>query len=397
MGIIITMPGNLSSIRCRLYPTVEQERRLLDTLDICRNLYNHFIFESRLAYREGYIVKFDELQRIIPVLTNGKNIYSKVAQVVIHQFYRNLSVLKSLKVGRKGQLRFKAKDRFKSFTYNQSGFSLLHNTLKLSKIGKIKIVLHRTVIGIVKEIHIKRESSGKWFAIIVTATRTANNTTNKIDKPIGLDMGIKNFVYDSDGHVVEHPSILKKSARKLGKAQRIFSRRIKGSNNRNKQRFKVARLHEKIGNQRKDFLHKLSSHYVSKYNTIFVEDLRIDNLIRNNSLSKSIADSSWSTFFNMLEYKAANAGILFRKVVASGTSQRCSGCGEIVKKTLAIRMHCCPICKLNIDRDLNASINILQNGLGNLPQELREVTPVEIEPIQTSLQVRSMNQEATNL
>ena len=138
------MPGNLSSIRCRLYPTVEQERRLLDTLDICRNLYNHFIFESRLAYREGYIVKFDELQRIIPVLTNGKNIYSKVAQVVIHQFYRNLSVLKSLKVGRKGQLRFKAKERFKSFTYNQSGFSLLHTTLKLSKIGKIKIVLQRT-------------------------------------------------------------------------------------------------------------------------------------------------------------------------------------------------------------------------------------------------------------
>jgi putative transposase len=179
MGIIITMPGNLSSIRCRLYPTVEQERRLFDTLDICRNLYNHFIFESGLAYREGYIVKFDELQRIIPVLTNGKNIYSKVAQVVIHQFYRNLSVLKSLKVGRKGQLRFKAKDRFKSFTYNQSGFSLLHNTLKLSKIGKIKIVLHRTVTGIVKEVHFKRESSGKWFAIIVTATRTANNTTKQ--------------------------------------------------------------------------------------------------------------------------------------------------------------------------------------------------------------------------
>ena len=159
-------------------------------------------------------------------------------------------------------------------------------------------MLHRTIgPGIVKEVHIKRESSGK------SATRTANNTTNKIDKSIGLDMGIKNFIYDSDGHVVAHPSILNKSARKLGKAQRIFSRRIKGSNNRNKQRFKVVRLHEKIANQRKDFLHKLSSRYVSKYNIIFVEDLRIDNMIRHNTLSKTISDSSWSTYFNKMEYK----------------------------------------------------------------------------------------------
>lgn len=305
-------------------------------------------------------------------------------------------MLKSLKVGRK--LRFKSRDRFKSFTYNQSGFSILQDRLRLAKIGKIKIVLHRKIEGLVKEIHIKRDSTGKWFAIIVTTT--TNKITNTINKPIGLDVGIKNFVYDSDSHVVEHPSILKQSAKKLGKAQRILSRRIKGSHNRYKQRLKVARIHEKIGNQRKDFLHKLSRQYINKYNPIFVEDLKIDNMIRNQRLSKSIADSSWSTFFNMLQYKAENAGIVFRKVLPHGTSQKCSRCGEIVEKTLAIRMYCCLSCNLNIDRDLNASINILQNGLDNLPQELREVTPVEIEPIQTnkqtSLQVRSMNQEATH-
>ena len=409
--------SDIRSIRYRLYPTATQENRLLDTLEICRNLYNHFVFESRLAYKEGYRANHDELARIIPCITAGQQIYSKVAQPVIDQFYRNLSVLKSLKEkGRvNGILRFKSKQHFKSFTYNQSGFHILHDDddrkLKLSKIGKIKIVLHREIEGIIKEIHIKRESSGKWFAIIIVVSNKKitlvkqQHQQQQPNKPVGLDVGIKNFVYDSKDNVVEHPSILKKSAAKLAKAQRVFSRRLKGSSNRARQRIKVARIHEKIANQRKDFLHKLSRHYINRYDGIFVEDLKIvGNMAKakkkKNNLSKSILDSSWSTFFDMLEYKAENAGILFRRVVASGTSQRCSRCGNIVKKSLAIRTHCCPNCKLNIDRDHNASINILQRGLNSLPRESREVTPVEIGPIQIAnndLHVRSMNQEATDL
>jgi putative transposase len=177
-----------------------------------------------------------------------------------------------------------------------------------------------------------------------------------------------------------------------------------GSNNRNKQCVKVARTHEAVANQRNDFLHKLSRQYVNNHDAIFVEDLHIDNMVKNKHLSKSILDSSWSEFFSMLQYKAASAGIAFHKVLAFGTSQKCSKCGKIVKKTLAIRIHRCPYCGLEIDRDHNASINILQKGMKDilkLPMEPREFTPLEIEPIQSienRLQVRSMNQEeATEL
>jgi putative transposase len=201
-----------------------------------------------------------------------------------------------------------------------------------------------------------------------------------------LDVGIKNFAYDSDGHVVENPTILNKSSRKLVKRQRILSRRQLGSNNRNKQRVKVARTHETIANQRNDFLHKLSRQYVNNHDAIFVEDLHIDNMVKNKHLSKSILDSSWSEFFRMLQYKAASAGIAFHKVLPFETSQKCSKCGKIVKKTLAIRIHRCPYCGLEIDRDHNASINILRKGMKDilkLPMEPREFTPLEIEPIHT--------------
>ncbi|MGA8913858.1 MAG: RNA-guided endonuclease TnpB family protein [Nitrososphaeraceae archaeon] len=384
--------ASLLSIRCRLYPTMMQEERLLETLETCRNLYNHFLFESRLSYKEGYKINHYEMSAIIPMLTKGKEIYSKVTQPVIDQFYRNISVLNALnKKGIKiGKLRFKPKDRFKSFTYNQSGFHILHDTseLNLSKIGKIRIVLHRRIEGLIKEIHIKKEQSGKWLANIVVAPsrKSVTHTAEVINKPVGLDVGIKNFAYDSDGHVVEHPTILNKSSRKLVKRQRILSRRQLGSNNRNKQRVKVARTHETIANQRNDFLHKLSRQYVNKHDAIFVEDLHIDNMVKNKHLSKSILDSSWSEFFRMLQYKAASAGIAFHKVLPFGTSQNCSKCGKVVKKTLAIRIHRCPYCGLEIDRDHNASINILRKGMKDilkLPMEPREFTPLEIEPIHT--------------
>jgi putative transposase len=139
-----------------------------------------------------------------------------------------------------------------------------------------------------------------------------------------------------------------------------------GSNNRNKQRIKVARTHETVANQRNDFLHKLSRQYVNKHDAIFVEDLHIDSMVKNKHLSKSILDSSWSEFFSMLQYKAASAGIAFHKVLAFGTSQKCSKCGKIVKETLAIRIHRCPYCGLEIDRDHNASINILQKGMKDI-------------------------------
>lgn len=392
----------ITSYRFRLCPTTSQENRMNETLGICRDLYNHFVYESRLAYREGYKLQFDELQRIIPTLTEGKEIHSKTAQIIIRQFYNNLTVLKSLrnKGIHTGVLRFKSKTRFQSFTYNQSGFwlDLKGSILKLSKIGKIKILIHRKLSGIIKEIHIKKELSGKWFASIVvdTSEKCARFCNLQRKKIIGIDVGLRTFVCDSNGNMIKHPKMLYRSEKKMRKTQHVLSRKIKGSSNRFKQRLVVAKIHEKITNQRNDFLHKLSIYYIKNYDTIFVEDLQIENMKRNHHMSKSISDSAWGLFFKKLEYKAARAGILFRKVIPHGTSQKCSKCGKTIRKTLAIRTHCCPFCGLVMDRDYNAALNIRTRGMDSLPPEWREVTPVENRQILVVTQQASQFQESGN-
>lgn len=374
----------VSCYKFRLYPTKKQQARLDDTIETCRILYNDFVFESRLAYREGYKIKPDELQRMIPCMIQKEKIYSKVAQVVLWQFYNNLKALSTLtKKGiRIGNLRFKPKSRFNSINYNQSGFKLIDNkTLKLSKIGKIRINLHRPIQGKIKEIHIKREPLGQWYAIVVCNQECKSSCSLIRKKIVGLDVGINNFVCDSDGHIIEHPRILRKSEKKLKRTQRKLSRKVQGSVNRWKQKQRLAKVHQKIKHQRNDFLHKVSRYYVNNYDTIFVEDLKIQNMMKNHYLAKSISDSSWNSFFQKIEYKAERAGILFKKIIATGTSQTCSACGKIVKKTLAIRTHRCPFCGIILDRDHNAAKNIKQKGMDSLPTVHREVTPVESRPI----------------
>jgi len=372
------------SYKLRLYPTKTQESKLDDAIESCRMVYNDFIFESRLAYKEGYKINFDELQRMIPYMIPKDKVYSKTAQMVLWQFYNNLKVLSSLskKGKRTGKLRFKPKSRYNSINYNQSGFKFLpDNKIKLSKIGKIKCIIHRTIPGKIKEIHVKKELTGVWHAIVVCENERKSICSLLRKKIIGIDVGINNYCYDSDGHVVEHPQILRNSEEKLKRSQRKLSRKVKGSSNRWKEKIRLAKIHQKIKYQRNDFLHKISKYYVDSYDTIFVEELKIQNMVKNHHMAKSIYDSSWNSFFQKLEYKAANAGILFAKVAPHGTSQSCSNCGRMVKKTLAIRTHCCPHCGLVIDRDYNASLNIKQRGIDSLPTGCREVTPLERTPL----------------
>lgn len=199
-------------------------------------------------------------------------------------------------------------------------------------------------------------------------------------KIVGIDVGIKKFAFDSDNCSIENPHVLRQSEKKLKRAQKKLSKKKNGSN-RLKQKLVLAKIHQKIKHQRNDFLHKVSRYYVDKYDTIFVEDLKIQNMVRNHHLAKSISDSAWGSFFTKLEYKAANAGILFRRVNPRGTSQSCSGCGKTVKKTLAVRTHRCPFCGISIDRDFNASLNIRQKGMITLPMEYGEVKPLEKIPL----------------
>lgn len=394
----------VSSYKLRLYPTKMQENRLEDAIEICRILYNDFIFESRLAYKEGYKIKFDELQRMIPAMIPKDRIYSKVAQMVLWQFYNNLKTLSTLTKKRRriSNLRFKPKSRFRSINYNQSGFKFLsNNKIRFSKIGKVKCIIHRKIQGKIKEIIVKNEFTGDWHAIVVCENKSKSVCSLFRKKIIGIDVGINNFAYDSDDHIIKYPQFLRKSENKLKQMQRKLSKKMKDSNNQEKQKLKLVRIHQKIKNQRNDFLHKTSRYYVDNYDTIFVEELKIQNMIKNHRLAKSISDSSWNSFFQKLEYKAANAGILFRKIDAYGTSQSCSGCNKWVKKTLATRIHHCPFCGIVIDRDYNASLNIKQKGIDSLPVGCREVTPLERTPldmIQTDHSYGiSMNQEIYHL
>jgi putative transposase len=378
------------SCRYRIYPSKTVQQKLFEHLELCRQLYNHFL--RQLNRKEnGKTPRRYELQATLPKLKRErpelKQVHSKVLQMVLHQLYSNLRALAELKKnGRKvGRLRFKGYGWFKSFTYNQSGFKIIEGhgkrrELRLSKIGSIPIVLHRELDGEVKQIHIKRERSGKWFVCFSVEVEEAPKV-RKFSKPVGIDLGIEHYVADTSGKFVEHPHNIAKSEWRLKREQRRLSRKKKGSENRARQRVKLALVHERIRNQRLDFLHKLSHDYVSRYDFIAVEDLDVKGLIEMARNGRNRADAAWATFLHMLTYKAERAGGWVVKVDPRGTTKRCSGCGEVVEKPLWARVHQCPKCGLELDRDLNAARNILKAGLEKVGREPAEFAPVEIEPL----------------
>lgn len=384
----------------RLYPSGKQEEKMLWTLDRCRFVYNQMLEGLNKQEKPN---KY-ELQNTIPKLKRGcselKEVYSKVLQYEPYRLFSNLRALSQLKKkGRKvGRLRFKGREWFKTFTYNQSGFKINYTgkrcqILHLSKIGDIPMRMHREFKGTIKQITVKRYKSGKWYAMLTVEQKITIEKT-KIRKAVGIDVGITNFTTDSDGRVINNPRNLKKSMNKLKREYQRFSRTKRNSKNRIKQRIRIAEVFESITNQRDDFLHKLSYAYVKTYDFIAVEDLKISNMLKNHHLAQSIADCSWSKFMQMLSYKAENAGKIVMKVEPRNTSQKCSQCSEIVRKNLAVRTHKCS-CGASLDRDYNASLNILSLGLENYRRDCGKSSLTEIEPLLMK-QVPSMMQEATS-
>ena len=376
--------------RFRLYPPRAREQKLLAALDQCRPLYNHFL-ERMNQKKNGKTPSRYELQAALPKLKREhpemKQVHSKVLQMVLHQLYSNLRALAGLKRNgrRVGRLRFKGRGWFKSFTYNQSGFKIVEGSgerkeLRMSKLGAIPIVLHRKLDGGVKQVHVKRERSGKWSACFGVEVGEAPKI-RKISKPVGIGLGIAHYIAGTDGNFVEHPHNTARSERRLKREQRRLSRKTRGSNNRAKQRIKPALVHERIRNQRLDFLHKLSRHYVNNYDFIAAEDLGVKELIEMARNGKNRADAAWAAFLHVLTCKAERAGRWAEKVEPRGTTDRCSRCSEVVEKPLRVRIHRCPKCGLELDRDLNAARNILQDGLKKIGWGPAEFAPVEIGPL----------------
>jgi len=337
MSIVITQ-------KFRLYPTKEQEEKLLFILERCRWLYNKLL--SIINECEGIPPK-RKMQSMLPKLKEQreelKEVNAKTLQMVVFMLYNNLKVLAELKKkGKKvGKLRYKKYGKFKSFILNRSGFKIIEtgsrlDKLYISKVGEVPIRIHRTVEGKIKQVIIKRYGSGEWFALLcVEETET---TKKEIKSVIGIDLGIKSFLTDSDGRVIENPRFYERDLERLRKEHRKLSRKKRGSNNWLKQLRRLCKVYEKIKRKRDDFLHKLSRFYIDNYDLIVVEALKVENMKRNHNLSAQISDASWGKFLRYLSYKAASAGKTVVKVSPRGTSEGLSWDNPLRDHTSARRI-----------------------------------------------------------
>ncbi len=365
----------------RLYPNKEQIKKFEQILNTCRHLYNNALTQRKEYYQENKKGLSRIKQQKLLKERKKENIYlkavhSQVLQDVLFRVEKAFALFfirLKVKDGKAGYPRYKSYNRYDSFTYSQQpGFKFTDKGLKLSKIGIIKIKLHRPAQGEVKTCTIKREID-RWYACF---SCQANFLIKSVpQRTIGIDMGITHYAYLSNGKTVDNPRHLTTSEEKLKRVQRKLSRRQRGSKNRNKQRIKVAKVHRKIKDQRGDFLHKLSRRIVNSFSFIAVENLAITNMVKNHYLAKSIADASWGQFLNYLAYKVEETGSKVVRVNPKGTSQICSQCDNLVPKSLSVRVHKCPYCGINLDRDYNSALNILQRAIG---QGLPESTPLEI-------------------
>lgn len=358
-------------LKVRLRPTKAQETVLETTRNTCRILYNRLLVGRKEHYEAtGESLSRYEQQALLPQW-KAENpylglVYSQVLQEVgarVERSYQNF--FRRVKQGAEkvGFPRFKGFDRYDSFTYPQSGFALLENAVKLSKIGIIKAVVHRCIEGTIKNCTIRKQN-GKWFACF--AIKCADEILEPSDEAVGIDVGLSSFATFSDGEQIETPRFYRSDEKALAKAQRRMQKFERGTKERRKARKLVARIHERIRNRRHDFVHQQARKIVNRYGTIAVEKLNVKGMQKNHCLAKSIGDASWTMFRAALAVKAANAGRRYVEVAPHYTSQDCSGCGLRAKKKLSERWHFCPVCGTSLDRDHNAALNILALGLQSL-------------------------------
>ena len=355
--------------RYRIYPTKSQVSKLNDTLELCRWVYNETLAFRKNAWElEQKRIGYFDSKKMIPIWKKDKpelkTVHSHTLQdVTMRVDLAFQAFFRRVKAGEKtGYPRFKGKGWYDSITYLQTGFSLENNTLTLSKIGDIKVKLHRPIEGNIKRLTIRRSTTQKWFVSILT-DNDSYNPLEPSDKSIGMDVGILSFAALSDGTFVENPRFYAKEQKNLAKVQRKHSKQAKGTPERKKALKVLCRVHERIYNKRDDFAQKLSKTLVDNFGIICFEDLNITKMVKNPFYAKGIMDAAWNKLVTYTSYKAENAGRKVILVNPYNTSQMCSRCGNLVEKDISERTHNCPFCNLSIDRDFNASINILRLGL----------------------------------
>ena len=353
----------LKAYKYRIYPNAEQMQFFAKCFGCVRFVYNRMLSDRIEHYNltgkslnntpAQYKSEFTWLKEVDSLALAN-------AQMNLNIAYRNFFRDKS-----NGFPKFKSKknNNFSYKTNNQKGTVYVENGyIKLPKLkSPVKIRQHRSFEGVIKSCTISKAPSGKYHISILVETEIQKLPAS--DMRVGIDVGIKDFAVLSNGEAYKNPKHLRKSEKRLAKLQRDLSRKQIGSSNRNKARIKVAKLHEKIANQRMDFLHKKSTEIIRKNQAIVIEDLKVKNLMKNHNLAKSIAEVSWSRFREMLDYKSRWYG---RELIIAPpdypSSQLCSDCGNRSSQTkdLACRVYICPECGLEIDRDYNASLNLLK-------------------------------------
>ena len=356
-------------IKFRAYPNKEQQNLIDQTLGCCRLIYNKGLAMRNDAHSNGEKIGYNQTSAMLTDLKKRADFafLKDVDSIALQQSLRDLDRgFKNFFEKRTKYPRFKSKhSNHQSYrTINQGdNIRIVGKYIKLPKLGYVKIKQSMDV-GHINNVTVERTPTGKYFVVLNVDFEPEMRPNGGC--VVGIDVGIKEFYSDSNGNVVSNPKYLERSMYKLVREQRRLSRKRKGSNNRNKQRVKVAKVHEKIANQRNDFLQKQSTMLVSENQTICIEDLNIKGMVHNHKLAQHIESCSWSKFFTMLEYKATWYGNNIVKVPTMyPSSQTCSCCGykNPLVKNLSVREWECPNCHIKHDRDTNASINILNKGL----------------------------------
>jgi putative transposase len=353
----------------KLRPTPAQKRALEEVLWRCRDLYNTALEQRITAWqrRRVSVSRYEqeaELKDIRAAFPDYAAIPSHVLQDVLARLDTTYQAFfRRVQRGEKaGFPRFKSRNRFHSFAFKEygNGARLDNGSLVLSKIGRISVHWSRPIEGTPKTITISKQADG-WYVAISCADIPAQPLP-LTGQETGIDLGIESFATLANGQPIFTPSYYRKAEAYLRRCQRRVARRKKGSHRRRKAVALLAKAHQHIRNQRRDFHHREALKLVQAYDVIYHEDLRVANMVRNHHLAKSISDAGWSAFLAILAFKAVGAGKRVQAVVPAYTSQTCSGCGVVVQKRLSVRWHTCPDCGTSLHRDHNAALNILRLG-----------------------------------